>query len=699
MAPHKVIRAFSAYEFCGCYASPKPLQGAAIASNSSGKFASSNEASKGIIDDAEEFSAVYERDLQIKDAFYYFFKRNNMAECERRLQTSTPQDISTSFCIALVVFIRYIFSLKKKESEEALKKVEASCKLSENYSSKKKGVLFAIRALRRSKVRSGYFFTGEFRAKFVHATSLLLLGLLQLSTTSLAGMMRGVLTLRDGYKKLQELEEVLKAEEKGEGWDSSAANGVYLALGLMRTALSLLPPRMQSIASLLGLGGGDYDAGMSLLRRSCDSNTLFSPFASLAILYTRVQRCCCCPFVVKDELNDLLPVEGEVESEALSTSALHLWPLASIKRLRLKLDESIAISRKCLFLTENAKEWSSSFSAVRVSAMEDHALSLVIRGDWLEAHNTYVRLEEESVWSRIVYAYCQGCCLEMLYKERKKGGRVTDNNLLSMAADAYWRAAHRKNIVWGLRSKSVDALVIKRVSEILETAGVEHPNPTHMKRYEAVLPMPTHYSSIHNIVPLPGYELLLFFTACHQVPIPRARAIISDVDQTLSWTMHNAKDQLTAALSGLVKLEPCQHTLSQSCVKPPISKTLPDGIATVFLLTLKANLESFFTTCRERVATCRRIEDIRRILSSCSALGKEEPGTSCSLSYTVPLLYYTEAICCYYNSEIFKSHRLLTAMQKRYKGKEFYLSEELALGTSIALQRLEVMKKKELKES
>lgn len=719
----------------------------------------------------ESMAALYQKDKDVANAFYHLFERNDIAECERRLQGHT-QDISSTFSIALIVFLRYIFSLEKKAAGEALEKVEVSCAKSAEIFSKTSSLLSGIRALRRQRgaAVSDTLTAAEFRAKFLHAMSVLLLGVLHMTQQSIAGVMKGVMTLRDGYKKLKELEQLAEedndnddvvpdtdedndddsgedeyddsgsygsggalaavrrhraaAERKRTGvagcksldtpnsslsldkptaslsrcdglYDANSVNGLYLGLGVFRTLLSLLRPRMASMASMVGFDEGNYDEGMRLLHRSYRSQTLYSPFSALAILVTRTQRCRCCPFVAAEELKAVREVEKAIIRSELTRSALHLWPLAAIQRLRLQLDESIDLSTKCIALTGDGSNWTQSFSSIRVNAMEDHALSLVIRGDWLEAYNTFLTLEEESSWSRLVFVYCQACCLEMMLHETRKEGKE-NTKLIPMITAAYWRAAHRKNIVFGARSKSVDFLVIKRVAEILQVAGVKHPNPTHQKRFEEVTPLSPRVT-LRNIVSLPGYELLIFFNCCHQVPMNRVQHIVGELDDKLQWLAHQATNDTTVALANIVDMESFQPRVSRhSAERVPVHcNLLPDGANMMALLAVKAGLQVYRTTYNERVEASRLIEHVTRIISPLPMFRKEED-TMCSLSYIVPFLLFSDATVSWFSGEIYKSNRLLMQYAKRYKGRAFYLVDEFELGVTIAMKVAQ--KKKEALE-
>eukprot|EP00796_Vickermania_ingenoplastis_P007242 gene7243-5091_t len=624
-----------------------------------------------------------ELDREIECACRCMFEENDVEECERRLMAH-DKDIGSSFCLALLCFIRYVFSLKKEAARAAIAKVEAVCKRSAQSFSKN-SFFSGILTVRKAKMNE-LCGPAEYRAKFLNAMSVLMLGLLQLTTRSLATMMKGLMTLRDGYKKLNDLEAL--AKDKNGVFDSNSVNGVSLGVGVFRTILSLLGPRMAAAAAMVGLGGGDYDGGIRLVLQCYESNTLYSPFAAVALLIIRSQRCASCPFICKDELQQIADVEKEMDSGNLSNSALHLWPRAKIKRLQLHLGASLDMSTRCLALTAEGGEWANAFASIRVNSMEDRALSLVIQGSWMEAYNAFVALEDESSWSRIVFVYCQACCLEMLLHERHPAVRgVEQSKIIGMITSAYWRAAHRMNIPFGARSKSVDAVVIRRIAEILSANGVPHPNPTHRKRFDEVMPEPT--APLRNVVPLPGYELLVFFSLCHQIPKDRCDAILTDIESVLPAMAQRSNGVVGQTLRDLVQVGSMQQRLSERSDKLSVNDAqMPEAASLMYTLGLKAALDAHSGACRDRVAASRLTEGVKRVVAS-HPMFQPDADTDCSLSYVLPLLEYSNVVAAYFSGEMYKCSRQLAQFKKRYKDRNFYLVEEFILSVDIAIQKME----------
>lgn len=391
--------------------------------------------------------------------------------------------------------------------------------------------------------------TAEFRAHVVIAESELLRAQLLLLQDSITAYLKAGLCLRRGYNTYDKLRKYIDAcggpGAKDHNADPHSLGGMHFGLGAIHAVTSILPPKILFVLKSMGYMH-DRVAGFQHLNTCLNSGTLRAPIASLLMLAFHSMLP---SFATLTTPMHLAPAEQVLATtlRMFPASIIHLWMSGRFARLRRNVDGSLTVFRQCV---EFGNAMGGHLPQLKHFALYDEGWSHCAVGQWRAAANCFAILEKESNWSRVLYAYAQGCCCEMLLGEavRSNATKPCDPaDLLALrneAAACFYRSDQYPSYKLAGKTISVEQFVRARL-RLLRACGYCSTNVPFLQRaaahpaLAALLPgwarsaaPPPESPIIFPVAPHSGFELAMLFNVFTQTPPDALRAALASIERS-----------------------------------------------------------------------------------------------------------------------------------------------------------------------
>ncbi|RNE96832.1 tetratricopeptidedomain 39C [Trypanosoma conorhini] len=593
---------------------------------------------------------IAESDKDVERGVALFFA-NRVKDAEDLFGRNAAFDPFHALCASTICTIKAMLSLAKNDMETAAERLAYTVAFAEELVPAESGFFGKLaNTLRRSSPKKRLL-PGEFRAKAILADAFVFRGfILLLQHNSLSGIVRGGIALNKSYNLFKSLAIELderRGEKKSTSYDDIGLdkNSVYNALtgrGCINVVISMLPPRVLRILNFLGFTY-DRDLGMDLVFQCWRSQTLVSPFAGLFVMAVNSFVPGFCSLTTPL----LLPVAKETAHEAIqqettANSLTHLWLMGRISRLDFDMDKSIALLAKCFEVADKG-QIATSMPQLRDFAVYDQTWNYAATLRWEDCIKNHAYLEENSAWSKVFYAYAQGCAYEMLLID---AGDISESDALhyrEKATAAYWRAAHYKVRVMGGRTVTIEFFVAHRLHDIFRQAGVPHPNPGNKTKIVPSASYPPNDVVLRNVVPLPMLELLVLFDIMHQLLPSYLETFLRLIDDTLG----SKKPSLAPTPRSDVERLGSTKSLSTT-------SGFTERKRGVVLLAMKV------------VILCHipgREESALSLLKKCILEARQYKGRGCTLSWITPWMFYEEACLAFHRGDLKRSAELLDKVE------------------------------------
>lgn len=617
-------------------------------------------------------------DSTVKEMVDAFFD-NRVQDCELIISQHQTADPLLLCGAGLLSFFRYILSMEQEHADRALDCINA-CNSYTAQLIPSSGFGASLASLyKKSTPQDNCARPGEFRAKTIHAISEVLRTLSLVLQGSVPAYLKAGFAFKRGFEELaalvkdrKEREAVVSSESQVEphggltGVDPNSYYNVDFGMGILHIIISILPDGTAALLNFFGMPG-DRGAGVTMVRRCLDSNTVFAPFASAVLLAVHgVLPGDCAPLVEK-----CLPeAQKEAAAALLATrtqnSLMHLWLIGRIQRLGRDVAVSSRTLDECLERggTEVLRK---SMLQLRSFILFDQVMNTIILGDWCQGIKHLQSLAVDSRWSTLYYLYAQAAFCEMIAQDSSTTSVEVEKHL-ALASDLYWCCAHHSVTRLGGKAIAADKFISKRVEEILSVAGITHPNPSNKTSLVNSMTKLKEGTQLRNTVPLPAYEILLLFNLSHQVPTSLLDVILGRIDAACQLLGTNPPDELTQNLLAKAKIGDPRRDEPE---KRRGADVLPQGFQCIFLLTLRTILALNST----RPADQRWGRTMLEPILGCP-LYKDK---GCSLSYAQRFLSY-ERVCSIYKEEGDTACvEAAAAHHKQFDGQQYYFRESVEL--------------------
>ncbi|ESL10751.1 hypothetical protein TRSC58_01510 [Trypanosoma rangeli SC58] len=589
---------------------------------------------------------IAEADKDVEYGISLFFN-NRVRDSEKLFGRYAALDSFHALGASVISTIKAMLSLAKNDMETAVERLSYTIAFAEELISPEKTFLGKWANTLRMSGSQKRLLPGEFRAKAILADALVLQGfVLLLQHNSISGIVKGGMALNRSYSLFKSLTTELD-ERKGEkkassyddiGLDRNSVHNALTGFGCINVVVSMLPPRVLRILNFLGFTY-DRELGMGLVSQCWRSQTLVSPLAGLFIMAVNSFVPGFCSLTTPL----LLPIANETANEATqrqltSNSLIHLWLMGRISRLHFNMDESIALLSKCLEVADKG-QIATSMPQLRDFAVYDQTWNYAASLRWEDCIKNYASLEANSAWSKVFYAYAQGCAYEMLVRNTRE---LTESEALhyrEKATAAYWRAAHHKVTVMGGRTVTIESFVAHRLNDIFRQAGVPHPNPGNKAKITLSVSFPPNDVVLRNVVPLPMLELLVLFDIIHQLPLSYLEVFVSMIDDELGFEASSSSEMPRGGAGSL------NHTQSF-----PITSSAKWKQRSTVLLAMKVVILSHVPGKEKSVYS---------LLQKSIQAAREYKGRGSTLSWITPWMFYEEASLAFKRGDLKKCAELL----------------------------------------
>ncbi|KAL5013915.1 hypothetical protein ScPMuIL_008185 [Solemya velum] len=338
---------------------------------------------------------------------------------------------------SFVFFMQALMSFEEDKLEEAVKVLqttEKTCEIGD-------GIVNSIRKklFRRKKQGEERMSTEErIQREVIIADCLLYQAILVFTNQDIPSYIRGGWYLRKAWKRYEKLhKEMLKLTDKLIGSKSGVLNNnavitdvsaqqlsdgnedelspeikarlvgaVNFGYGTFQLCISMVPPKILKLIEFLGFEG-DRSVGLKSLQQTSNSRDMKAPLATLGLLwYHTVLR----PFFALDGANDynagILDAEEIIDTKEIEFphSSLFLFFRGRIHRLKRQTDLSLEKYQQALEAAAGERE-------CELMCQYEIGWCNLVKLKWDDSLIAFIRLKEESKWSKCYYCYLVAVCL------------------------------------------------------------------------------------------------------------------------------------------------------------------------------------------------------------------------------------------------------------------------------------------------
>lgn len=349
----------------------------------------------------------------------------------------------------VLLFLQAAFGIEPEMVKEAVET------LNDAESSTDRELKRAVHAPSASKYPAGSEFL------LANAESQFMAALLGFISESVVESIKGLYRLRSAFKTLKKLNDTVRSEStRSESSRSSTSSddfvdatddpaslpatvtlpppstkaatspidfyiesGSSTCLGAMRLILSIIPPALGKILSIVGFHG-DRQEGLDLLWSAALAPNVHGAIATLTLLqyYGGIMQFC-------DILTDTQPkhalssgsetIYPRERVKAILKNSTDRYPNSSLWQLQVARDLSVnGNGEQAVELLENL----SGSQMVQISALVEFELALnhLFLHSYESAARSFLRLRKLNNWSHAFYTYTAACCKFELYRQTRK---------------------------------------------------------------------------------------------------------------------------------------------------------------------------------------------------------------------------------------------------------------------------------------
>lgn len=272
---------------------------------------------------------------------------------------------------------------------------------------------------------------------------------------------------------------------------SHVMGGIEFGLGTFNVVISSLPPLVLRIVQALGFPG-DRDRGLAQLSACVEGAGLRSPLGAMTLLVQHVVL----PSFFAARSEEHLPYAEPVLEACLARfpkAAELLWLGGRLWRMKADLPRAVKAFETCIDCQD---EWIQ----MKHLGLYELGWCHAFMQNWEACVPTFHRLETENEWSKAFYAYMVAVAhLEMGDLDKAK------ERLTAVAS-------HKPKMKFGGKVISVEQFVFRRADEFLAAKS---------------------RVSQASRLTLPGVEMIYLFNGFAQMPPPKLRHVLAQVDKAL----------------------------------------------------------------------------------------------------------------------------------------------------------------------
>ena len=363
------------------------------------------------------------------------FFNNRLDAAEAYFGTLADVSPVFSLCHSTLSFLRALLTWEQEKIATAHERLAATQKLCRTFMPPEASVLAGLSAalLGGGGGNGGggavaIITPSQLDATIVCGEATLLSALLHLTDESLLGIVRFAMSVRSGWRLLEQCDKMLalvapSAADAGAAAAAAAAaaafeggsapfdeagsacaafprlnrhmlGGVLFGVGAFNCVASVLPPVAVRVLAALGFPC-DREGGFAMLRRSLRAWNLRSPLSAFALMLMRVLMPSFASSDITHNFAEAEAVAAEV-ARAYPDSALFLWLTGRLARLRGEGARAAA----CLQRSAGV-EWVQLSHLCSYELAWSHAFA----GDWAAARAPFAMLRANNEWSKAFYGY------------------------------------------------------------------------------------------------------------------------------------------------------------------------------------------------------------------------------------------------------------------------------------------------------
>ncbi|KAI9142872.1 outer membrane protein Iml2/Tetratricopeptide repeat protein 39 [Paraphysoderma sedebokerense] len=301
----------------------------------------------------------------------------------------------------------------------------------------------------------------ELRSIVVRAEASSLYSLVLLFQESIIGFIKAGLGFRRAYTLYgKAYNDIRKFEEDSPGQlhlkvDKHTLGGAQFGIGIINVILSILPPKILRVISVLGYTA-NKELGYELLRKAAKTNGFRAPLSELFMGSYDTIISSFAPTIVGPAL-----VASAIESlqTALNrypNSSFHLLLMGRVLRIGKRLDLSTTYLNQS---QEAQNEWKELHSLNDYEIALNHLMSL----NWEKAIERFEKLKKGTYWSTSFFTFALGSCYEMLSLSLSSSNPELSKQHHEKATELFKAAPGYVNRKFGGRVVSVEQYVIRKV--------------------------------------------------------------------------------------------------------------------------------------------------------------------------------------------------------------------------------------------
>ncbi|XP_024541753.1 tetratricopeptide repeat protein 39B isoform X1 [Selaginella moellendorffii] len=317
-------------------------------------------------------------------------------------------------CHAVILFAKAGISGAEEDRKQAMEKLGTAASMAENLIPKQGWVqsiaTWGMGYFSSPSPKSDDISEEELSCRIIEAEATFLSALLCFFEESIAAFFRAALLIRKAIRGYKHCHAIIKKQEYSNRSEHNVS-AVKLGFGGFSLAISMLPPKMLRLLSVLGFPS-DRAAGLNSINESLKGGGLRAPLSGVLLLSYHVilPAFFSTPQEREDHVASAVEILNFMEETYPKSFFLSFYE-GRLKRLNGDLQGSM----ECFQSLERGLKLSSTshFFKLRHAWVYELGLGHMLLLQWEEAEKYWIELKQDSAWSRAFFAYLHGVCLSM----------------------------------------------------------------------------------------------------------------------------------------------------------------------------------------------------------------------------------------------------------------------------------------------